>query len=124
MGISIPHGGYWMKNQEAKADNGKIRLTWVPRKILMAIGWVRMFGNRKYKDPENWKTVEKERYMDALLRHLIAYLNDPTGKDKESGLPHLFHVATNVAFLLELEEFDERYFDCNTTADSVLNSIR
>lgn len=111
-------------NQEAKSDRGKVRLTFVPLKILMAIGWVRMFGNRKYKDPDNWKQVEKERYRDALFRHLVAYLSDPLGKDKESGLPHLFHVATNVAFLLELEGFDELYFDCNTTADRIFDSVR
>ena len=39
--------------------------------------------------------------MAALLRHLMAYqageVNDP-----ESGMPHLWHVATNAAFLVVL----------------------
>jgi len=34
--------------------------------------------------------------------HIWAYLRDPDGVDEESGLPHLEHVACNVAFLLEL----------------------
>jgi hypothetical protein len=31
-------------------------------------------------------------------------MEDPHGKDKDSGLPHLWHVACNVAFLLELDK--------------------
>lgn len=47
-----------MDNQIAKADAGKPRLTLVPRKIIWAIARIREYGNRKYKDPENWKQVE------------------------------------------------------------------
>jgi hypothetical protein len=31
-------------------------------------------------------------------------LDDPYGVDKDSGLPHLEHIACNVAFLLELDK--------------------
>ena len=34
----------------------------------------------------------------------MAYINDPHGLDEESGLPHLYHVACNIAFLCELEK--------------------
>lgn len=90
--------------QKAKADAGKLQLTLVPRQIINDIAAVRMYGNEKYHDPDNWKTVEVERYRDALFRHLLAYLDDPTGKDEESGLPHLWHIACNVAFLCEMED--------------------
>lgn len=89
--------------QEAKADAGKLQLTLVPRQIINDIAAVRMYGNNKYHDPDNWRTVEVERYRDALFRHLLAYLDDPQGKDEESGLPHLWHIACNVAFLCEME---------------------
>lgn len=92
-----------MNKQEAKADAGKPKLTLVPRKILFDIARVREYGNRKYGSSENWKQVEPERYRDAAFRHLCAYLNDPTGTDEESGLPHLWHLACNVAFLCEME---------------------
>jgi len=91
-------------NQEAKADNGKPKLTLVPRKIIFDIARVREYGNKKYGDPDNWKTVEKERYRDAAYRHFMAYLDDPTGVDEESGLPHLWHWACNCAFLCEMED--------------------
>ena len=86
-----------------KFDDGKPKLTLVPRKIIFAIAKIREYGVKKYKDPDNWKTVEKERYRDAAYRHFMAYLDDPEGVDKESGLPHLWHLACNVAFLCEME---------------------
>lgn len=93
-----------MNKQEAKADAGKPQLTLVPRAILPAIARVREYGTKKYGDPDNWKQVDKQRYRDAMFRHLLAYLDDPEGVDEESGLPHLWHLACNVAFLCELEE--------------------
>lgn len=91
------------KDQKAKADAGKLRLTLVPRQILWEIARVRMYGNEKYGDPENWRQVEPERYRDAAFRHFLAYLDDPEGVDEESGLPHLSHLACNIAFLCEME---------------------
>lgn len=91
-------------DQEAKADSGKLRITLVPREIIKAIARVRMYGNVKYHDPDNWRQVAPERYRDALCRHLLDYLDDPTSIDMESGLPHLWHIACNVAFLCELDK--------------------
>lgn len=89
-------------NQKAKADEGKIDLTLVPRQIVYDIAEVREYGNKKYGDPDNWKTVEIERYRKALYRHFFAYLDDPDGKD-ESGLEHYKHMACNMAFICALE---------------------
>lgn len=90
--------------QQAKSDSGKPQLTLVPRSILPAIARVREYGTKKYGDPENWKQVEKQRYRDAAFRHFCSYLDDPQGVDEESGLPHLWHLACNIAFLCELED--------------------
>ena len=91
-------------DQTAKADNGKLQLTLVPREIIRNIAAVRMYGSIKYGDPENWRKVCPERYRDALYRHMLAYLDDPNSVDEESGLPHLWHLACNVAFLCEMEK--------------------
>lgn len=91
-----------VKNQSAKADAGKPNLSLVPKQIIYEIEKVRDFGVRKYKEPDNWKKVELERYHQALLRHTLAIWNDVGAKDKESGLLHLSHIATNIAFILEL----------------------
>ena len=91
-------------DQNAKADAGKLQLTLVPTGIIRAIARIRMFGNEKYKSPDNWKTVEPQRYKDALFRHLLAYLDDENAVDEESGLPHIWHLACNAAFLIEMED--------------------
>ena len=95
-----------MQDQSAKADAGKVQLTLVPRRIIWDIARIRMYGNIKYKDPDNWKQVSPERYRDAAYRHFLAYLNDPKGLDEESGLPHLWHLCCNLAFLCEMEGWD------------------
>ncbi len=96
-----------MNTQEAKADAGKLQLTMVPTGIIRAIARIRMYGNQKYGSPDNWKDVEPARYRDAAYRHWLAYLDDPGGVDKESGLPHLDHLACNIAFLIEMENKKE-----------------
>ncbi len=90
----------------AKADDGKPRPTLVPTALIRAVTAVREFGTAKYKDADNWKTVSPERYRDATYRHWLKYLDDPNGKDEESKLPHLWHIACNVAFLIALEGDD------------------
>lgn len=90
------------KRQSAKADSGKPILSLVPKQIIYEIEKVRSFGVKKYKDPDNWKQVEIERYHEALLRHTLAVWEDINARDKESGLLHLSHIACNVAFLLEM----------------------
>lgn len=93
-------------DQTAKRDAGKPRPTLVPTELIRAVTRVREYGCRKYNDPDNWRKVEPDRYKDAAYRHWLAYLDDPQGVDDESGLPHLEHVACNVAFLLELAKHE------------------
>nr|DAP34128.1 MAG TPA: hypothetical protein [Caudoviricetes sp.] len=89
-------------DQQAKADAGKPRPTLTPVSLIDAVTAVRMYGNAKYHDPENWRQVEPQRYRDALYRHWLAYLKGEK-IDLKSGLPHLWHLATNAAFLIEME---------------------
>lgn len=59
----------------AKADQGKVRPTLVPTSLVMAVAAIREYGCKKYKDPDNWRKVEPQRYRDALYRHFLAYLS-------------------------------------------------
>jgi hypothetical protein len=86
-------------DQTIKADAGKEQLRLVPMQIMRDIAVVREYGNNKYKDPESWKRVDPNRYLDAFMRHAIAFIEDPLSVDEESGIPHLKHIACNVAFL-------------------------
>ena len=80
----------------------------MPRQIIRDIAEVRGFGVMKYSDPENWRRVEIERYRDALMRHLLAYLDDPDSVDEESGIQHWKHAACNLSFICELEHERQR----------------
>lgn len=90
----------------AKQDYGKAKLSLVPRRIIWDVAAIREYGNDKYPDggPDNWRGVEPERYRDAAYRHFLGYLDDPRSVDSESGFPHLWHLACNIAFLCEMED--------------------
>lgn len=85
-----------------KYDDNKPRLDLVPPELIEAVGIVRTYGVSKYGDSESWKQVEPYRYRAALMRHICLYIKEPDGVDAESGLPHLWHIACNVAFLIAL----------------------
>lgn len=89
-------------SQEAKADAGKLEIDLVPMQIVRDIAEVRMYGNKKYGDPENWKKVELRRYVNALLRHALAFSDDIHSVDEESGIPHYKHMECNLAFISEM----------------------
>ena len=84
---------------EAKADAGKLEIDLVPVQIVRDIAEVRMYGNRKYGSPNNWKRVALRRYINAMLRHTLAFIEDPLGVDEESGIPHYKHAECNWAFI-------------------------
>lgn len=91
---------------DAKDGSGKIRPTLVSPYLVEAVAKIREYGVAKYVDPENWRLVEPQRYRDALYRHWLAYLKGEK-LDPESKLPHLWHIACNVNFLIEMEVLDE-----------------
>lgn len=87
---------------EAKADTGKLELDLVPVQIVRDIAQVRMYGTAKYHDPENWRKVELRRYINALLRHTLAFIENQDSVDEESGIPHYKHMACNMAFICQI----------------------
>ena len=90
----------------AKDDNGKpmagVLLDF--SRALQAVVDVGTYGAKKYTRL-GWATVPEgsQRYLDAMMRHLLAMDVDPDGLDKETGLPHLAHVAWNALAVLELQ---------------------
>lgn len=85
-----------------KDDGGKPRMDLIPPEALYALGRVLEYGAAKYAD-RNWeKGFAWGRSVAALKRHLSAW---EAGQDcdPESGMPHLWHVATNAVFLLTFE---------------------
>lgn len=89
-----------------KYDKGKLRYGLIPPVVTREMAKVLTFGAEKY-GPNNWQLVEdaENRYLDALYRHLEAWRAGEL-TDRESGLSHLSHAITNLAFLIWLEQDD------------------
>ena len=105
----IPSGVNYGSCGGIKNDTNKVQLSLVPTQMVVDAALARMYGNNKYKNvpgysSNNWCTIDKQRVIDAFLRHIVRYLNDEDGVDDESGLPHLCHVAANLAFLCEMQQ--------------------
>lgn len=116
--VNIPYqiitvGDAATPDQTIKTDGGKIRLAeLVPMQAVWDVGAVREWAvQNKYPDVDGWRKVAVERYRNALLRHVLRYIEDPYGVDDETGLPHLHHINTNGFFLAELEKGKFRLSD-------------
>ena len=86
------------RDQTKKADGDKLRMELIPTSALYSIGRVLTHGADKY-GPNTWQEVEYERYIGALIRHLLAFIDDPNGVDSDSGLKHTEHLLANAVFL-------------------------
>ena len=91
----------------AKDTKGKAKISLVPMQILTDVAEVREYGVKKYGSVDSYKEVPIEDYRDALLRHIIEYIKDPSGVDSESGIKHYKHIACNMAFICEMESKDD-----------------
>lgn len=99
----------------AKQKEGKPRMGLVYASAMEEIAKVREYGINKYGDRGDWRTVPREDYFDAALRHLIkakAYEFDECSAendiDEESGISHLSHAMVNIMFLIEGRTKKER----------------
>lgn len=84
-----------------KYDRDKPRLDLVPPEVVIALGTVLTYGAAKYAD-NNWRKNNGMRWgrvYAAMQRHLLAW-HGGEDVDPESGLPHLNHALTNLAFLI------------------------
>jgi len=83
-----------------KDDSGKLELSLLPWDSLEEITKILMLGAKKYS-ADNWKRVEPVRYVDALYRHLSAFMRGEA-LDPESGISHLAHAGCNLLFMISL----------------------
>lgn len=93
----IDRFGYTQESAGKKYDTGKSRIGEMIIDFafsLKHICKVWEFGANKY-EKSNWKKVEnaKDRYTNAMIRHLLAEETEVC--DKETELHHCLHVAWN-----------------------------
>jgi hypothetical protein len=89
------------KIKGVKYDNGKPRWSLLPWKETEEIVKVLTHGAIKYPEKDNWKKVTplRERYYDALLRHVTAWWHGEK-EDPETRLSHLAHAGCCILFLM------------------------
>lgn len=109
------------KIEGLKLDQGKLRYDLLPFGAVDQLVRVLTYGAEKYA-PNNWRLVENpiERYKAATLRHLSLYMQGEE-VDKESGISHLAHAATNVIFLME---FEKEKFDMKLNEQELINFLK
>lgn len=96
--------------EELKHDKDKLKMELIPAETLESLAEVLTYGAKKYKK-DGWKEVQKERYIGALLRHLVKYMKDEVSVDPESKLLHIQHILANAAFLDYLSNRGDRSFE-------------
>jgi hypothetical protein len=89
-------------------NTDKDKLSWVPASLERAVAKVlwksSAEGGGKYP-AQNWrKGMSWSETGESLMRHAKLLIQDGEEIDKESGLPHIFHIACNAAFLIEYRE--------------------
>lgn len=88
---------------------GKARMDLVPTSLIESVAEVLTYGATKYSERQwEWGNKFSVPYA-SLMRHLIAWWGGEN-RDKESGLPHTYHIAMNAAMLIEYEK-NYPYFD-------------
>jgi len=95
-----------------KFDEGKPRLSLVPKEAYWGMAQALTFGAKKYSAHNFKNGLEYHRLADAALRHLTSYM-DGEDNDPESGLSHLDHALATLAMLKYMSvnkpEMDDRY---------------
>lgn len=88
-----------------KDDAAKPRMDLIPTEALFAMADVLTHGADKYGE-RNWERgMGRGRIVAALLRHLSSWMAGENN-DRDSGMPHSWHVLTNAAFLVAHEVRD------------------
>jgi hypothetical protein len=88
-----------------KFDSNKPDMVLFPYEVIEPIIRVLEVGAKKY-GRDNWRRCEDpKRYANAFIRHMAAWLGGEI-LDKETGLPHLHHMACNIVFLVALNVVD------------------
>jgi len=84
-----------------KYDTGKPRWSLIPKGVMCHVIKTLMTGADKYGD-YNWQSVTpfKERYYNAMKRHIDKWWEKGEVIDPDDGIPHLAHVICCAMFLM------------------------
>lgn len=108
MAVEMLRPGDDINKGGVKYDDGKTRDELLPPELEEAVATILAFGAKKYAD-RNWEMgMAWSRPYAAARRHLRNWFarrdfGKGPGNDRDSGYSDLWHVATNIAFLVAYE---------------------
>ena len=100
--VRLADGTVITPKEGVKFDQGKRRVDLVPTEAINALAEVLTAGAVKY-GTHNWrKGMDWSRVYGAAQRHMLAFWGGDD-IDEESGMPHMWHALTNMAFLVSYQ---------------------
>ena len=100
--VRLADGTVITPKEGVKFDSGKRRVDLVPTEAINALADILTAGAVKYGE-HNWRHgMDWSRVYGAAQRHMLAFWGGDD-IDDESGMPHLWHALTNIAFLVSYQ---------------------
>ena len=100
--VRLADGTVITPKEGVKFDQGKRRVDLVPTEAINALADILTAGAVKYGE-HNWRHgMDWSRVYGAAQRHMLAFWGGDD-IDEESGMPHLWHALTNMAFLVSYQ---------------------
>jgi len=90
-------------SEKDKQTAGKARYSLLCWDAIEGLVSIREYGCKKYPSPTSWRNVEKQKYIDAAMRHIVE-LQKGNYFDHESKLHHADHVMCNMMFISQLDK--------------------
>jgi hypothetical protein len=109
-------------NPKDKFGSKKVSVTKLPAVGILHGSMGMMYGASQY-DPFNWRgnAVVASIYIDAMIRHLLAWFDQKEEIADDSGVTHLGHVIANAAIILDAQAtgnlIDDRPPDGKTSVE-------
>lgn len=102
------------KSKGKKFDQGKPRLSLIPKEAIWAAARGFTYGEKKYGTHNFREGIKYSRLSDATMRHLTAWLEGEE-LDPESGNSHLDHALASLSMLTFMSvhkpDMDDRWID-------------
>lgn len=95
------------------SDKGlKAPIHLIPVEAITGMANAFLMGIEKHGKHKFREGIQYTELIDSIMRHTLAFLNGEDN-DKESGMPHTWHIGANFAMLeyqrVHHKELDDRY---------------
>lgn len=85
-------------SQDIKKENIRSSIELIPTSAIKSLSATLTLNTQKQGGE-----IARQQILNETLHHLVAYIDNPSSKDTESGLFHIEHVLCNVVLLNDLQ---------------------